>query len=161
MYLLKKKLTNAVKFFDGTTPWNNGFFIMNISRYRNGNFQKTLLEKWLPKHNETHPIWKFGSQPLMELLFFGRWIHMNTSWYCLGLGVGRPSKTLEELVDGGQLGCPIESAKTGAVLHWNGINKPWKDEGTLKGIWKKHKPMCHLTGISNECECKFFSFDYV
>ncbi len=120
-----KKRPKAVKFFEGTTPWNAGFFFINISRYRNENFRKVILG-WLPRHNKSHPIWKFGTQPLMELSFFGRWIHMDTSWYCLGLGV-RHSR-------GDQMGCPVESAQTGAILHWNGVHKPWNDEGHFKHV---------------------------
>ncbi len=85
---------------------------------------------------------------------------MNTSWYCLGLGdvskkrERRVDDPLEDLSKTLQLGCPVEAARIkGAVLHWNGLYKPWKGEGVLRNMWELYRPMCQFVG---ECECHFF-----
>ncbi|CAH2057243.1 unnamed protein product [Thlaspi arvense] len=76
------------------------------------------------------PLWKGGSLPIGWVIFYNHTVGLDRSWHVLGLGY-----------DSGVKQQDIEKA---AVIHFDGVRKPWLDIGLpkYKGYhWQKP----HLT----------------
>lgn len=72
------------------------------------------------------PLWLAGSLPLGWLTFYNYTVGLDRTWHVLGLGY-------ESVVRRGD----IEKA---AVIHFDGLKKPWLDIGIeiYKEYWRKH-----------------------
>lgn len=72
------------------------------------------------------PIWKAGSLPLGWLTFYNQTVTLDKRWHQLGLG--RHSGIRQS---------DIEQA---AVIHFDGVRKPWLDIviDDYKMFWRKH-----------------------
>lgn len=75
---------------------------------------------------EKRRLWKAGSLPLGWITFYKRTVALDSRWHLLGLGyesgVGRSD---------------IEKV---AVIHYDGVLKPWLEIGVgkYKHYWSKH-----------------------
>jgi len=77
------------------------------------------------------PLWSAGSLPLGWLTFYDQTIPLDRRWHLLGLGYDSQVRTDD-----------IERA---AVIHYDGIMKPWLDVGIkkYKGYWNKYVDYDH------------------
>lgn len=75
---------------------------------------------------EKRPVFKAGSLPIGWMTFYRRTIALDKRWHVLGLGY-----------DSGVRSGDIEQ---GAVVHFDGILKPWLDIGLekYKQYWLRH-----------------------
>ncbi|XP_058197832.1 probable galacturonosyltransferase 6 isoform X2 [Rhododendron vialii] len=75
---------------------------------------------------DERPLWKAGSLPLGWVTFYNHTMALDRTWHILGLGH-----------DSGVRRVDIEQA---AVIHFNGIMKPWLDTGPdkYKEYWRRH-----------------------
>lgn len=68
------------------------------------------------KLHQSQPMWEYGTQPLLLLVSFGRWLQLPTRWNLDGLGY--------------KTGIEKEVLRNAAVLHWSGKRKPWLEGGS-------------------------------
>ncbi|KAG5514535.1 hypothetical protein RHGRI_035815 [Rhododendron griersonianum] len=75
---------------------------------------------------DERPLWKAGSLPLGWVTFYNHTMALDRTWHVLGLGH-----------DSGVRWVDIEQA---AVIHFDGIMKPWLDTGPdkYKEYWRRH-----------------------
>lgn len=58
-------------------------------------------------------LWSLGTQPLLLIAAYGRWVHLPAEWNVDGLGYR------EDIDD--------TTLKAAKMLHWTGKGKPWLD----------------------------------
>lgn len=77
------------------------------------------------------PMWKAGSLPLSWMTFYNQTIDLDRKWHVHGLGY-HSSIRLDD----------IEQA---AVIHYDGVMKPWLDIGIekYKNYWRKYVKFSH------------------
>uniref|UniRef100_A0A0V0H866 Hexosyltransferase n=1 Tax=Solanum chacoense TaxID=4108 RepID=A0A0V0H866_SOLCH len=78
------------------------------------------------------PLLKAGSLPLGWMTFYKHTHALDRTWHLLGLGY-----------DSGVTRAQIEQA---AVIHYDGVMKPWLDLGIqkYKSYWNRHVSYEHL-----------------
>ncbi|CAM0873876.1 unnamed protein product [Alopecurus aequalis] len=86
-----------------------GMNIFDLKEWRNKGLTATY-DKWF-QAGKRRKLWKAGSLPLGQLVFYNQTVSLDHRWHVLGLG--RNSNTRRE---------EIESA---AVIHYSGNLKPW------------------------------------
>lgn len=71
-------------------------------------------------------MWKAGSLPLGWVTFYNQTVALDRRWHVLGLGY--------------ESGLGREDIERAAVIHYDGVMKPWLDIGIekYKGYWSKH-----------------------
>ncbi|XP_043693998.1 probable galacturonosyltransferase 6 isoform X2 [Telopea speciosissima] len=113
------------KKFDATAcTWAFGMNVFDLREWRRRDLTAVYHEYLqLGKHRQ---LWKDGSLPLGLVTFYNRTVALDPRWHILGLGS-----------DSGVLESEIESA---AVIHYDGIMKPWLDIAIAKynGYWTKY-----------------------
>jgi len=102
--------------------FNTGVYILNFCYWRNNNLTKEC-EKLMIKHKTT-PLFKLGTQPIINILFYEQCKNIDKKWNRTGLGSDEYS---------------IEKLKAQYILHWTGPKKPWFHDGLNKAIWEKYK----------------------
>lgn len=77
------------------------------------------------------PLWKAGSLPIGWVTFYRQTLALDKRWHVMGLGRDSGAKEVD-----------IEQA---AVIHYDGIMKPWLDIGKekYKRYWNIHVPYHH------------------
>lgn len=77
------------------------------------------------------PLWKAGSLPLGWVTFYNKTVALDRRWHVLGLGHHSGVKQGD-----------IDQA---AVIHYDGVMKPWLDIGfeKYKPYWRKHVNYSH------------------
>jgi len=122
--------------YDPKKPnFNNGFFQWNLDDWRNSNLT-TQAEFWMTE-NARSPFFALGTNPVMILLFYDKWSHLNRRWnvkakhYWKNPGIFREAR----------------------IIHWAGTPKPWEklNDGVMAKKWMKYyKSTCFdLNGVSN------------
>ncbi|CAA7392336.1 unnamed protein product [Spirodela intermedia] len=89
------------------------------------------LRAWRRRNrNADHTLWKLGSLPPGLLAFYGLVQRLEPEWHVLGLGYAT--------VGAAEL-------RRGAVVHWNGNQKPWLKIGNerYKAIWDRYVDFSH------------------
>jgi len=106
--------------------FNAGVFTMNLEAWRTTD----LLDQvhfWMEK-NANRTFYNFGTNPLMLLVFYEKWGHLDQKWNVDGLGFKMVSHGL------------INNAH---ILHWSGPQKPWEKNGLHVELWQDyHKAEC-------------------
>lgn len=71
-------------------------------------------------------MWKAGSLPIGWLTFYNQTVALDRRWHILGLGH--------------ESNVPLSNIDRAAVIHFNGVMKPWLEIGIrkYKGYWTKH-----------------------
>ena len=72
------------------------------------------------------PVFKAGSLPIGWMTFYKQTTALEKKWHILGLGYDS--------------GVRLSDIEQGAVIHFDGIMKPWLDIGLdkYKQFWKRH-----------------------
>lgn len=89
-----------------------------------------LIFLWIMQGN-TRPLWKAGSLPISWITFYKHTVPLDKRWHALGLGY--------------ESGASPDNIEKAAVLHYDGILKPWLDIGLekYKHYWRKHVKFDH------------------
>ncbi|CAN6842572.1 unnamed protein product, partial [Brassica oleracea] len=119
----------AEKFDPKACTWAFGMNLFDLKEWRRQNLTSVYLN-YFNQGIKRH-LWKAGSLPLGWLTFFGQAIPLEKRWNVVGLGH-------ESGVKAGD----IEEA---AVIHYDGIMKPWLDIriDKYKRYWNIHVPYHH------------------
>lgn len=77
------------------------------------------------------PLWEAGSLPIGWITFYNQTVALDRRWHVLGLGY--------------ESGIRIDEINQAAVIHYDGIMKPWLDIGLdiYKPYWKQHLNYSH------------------
>ncbi|XP_050203948.1 probable galacturonosyltransferase 6 [Mercurialis annua] len=115
----------VIKRFDANAcTWAFGMNLFDLKEWRRqkltAQYHKYLQEGY------KRPLWKAGSLPLGWATFYNQTVAMDRRWHRLGLGY-------ESKIGANEI-------NQAAVLHYDGIMKPWLDIGigNYKGYWSKH-----------------------
>lgn len=114
----------AKRFNNKACTWAFGMNIFNLEEWRKRNLTG-VYRKYL-QMGRRKPLWKAGSLPLGWVTFYNRTLGLDRTWQALGLGYDSGVK--QEQID------------RAAVIHFDGIMKPWLDIGLekYKGYWRRH-----------------------
>jgi alpha-1,4-galacturonosyltransferase len=104
--------------------WGFGMNIFDLQEWRRQNLTETY-RRFLQMGSK-RALWKAGSLPLGWLTFYNQTVTLDRRWHQLGLGHHSGIRQLD-----------IEQA---AVIHFDGIRKPWLDIviDDYKLFWRKH-----------------------
>ncbi|XP_057965856.1 probable galacturonosyltransferase 6 [Malania oleifera] len=119
----------AKKFDVKACTWAFGMNVCDLRKWRRRNLT-AVYEKYLQLGFE-RPLWKAGSLPLGWVTFYNQTTALDRRWHVVGLG---HDSTLE-----------LGNLERAAVIHYDGILKPWLDVGIgkYKGYWSKHVKYDH------------------
>ncbi|XP_023004248.1 probable galacturonosyltransferase 6 isoform X1 [Cucurbita maxima] len=114
----------ADKFDSKACTWAFGMNVFDLRRWREENLT-ALYHKYLRLSNE-RPILKGGSLPFGWVTFYNQTTAVERQWHVLGLG---HDSTV-----------PQDDIEKAAVIHYDGVRKPWLDVGfgEYKEFWIKH-----------------------
>ncbi|XP_004146988.1 probable galacturonosyltransferase 6 [Cucumis sativus] len=112
------------KFNNKACTWAFGMNLFDLRRWREENLT-ALYHKYLRLSNE-RPILKGGSLPLGWVTFYNQTTALERRWHVLGLG--HDSTVLLDII------------RKAAVIHYDGVRKPWLDIGfgEYKELWRKY-----------------------
>lgn len=104
--------------------WAFGMNLFNLKEWRRLNL--TSLYHKYSEMGLKRPLWKAGSLPLGWVTFYNQTLALDKKWHVVGLGY-----------ESGVSQSDIENA---AVIHYNGVMKPWLDIAVAdyKSYWGKH-----------------------
>ncbi|XP_033137783.1 probable galacturonosyltransferase 6 [Brassica rapa] len=117
------------KFSPKTCTWAFGMNLVDLEEWRRRKLTSTYIKYF--NMGTKRPLWKAGSLPIGWLTFYRQTIPLDKRWHVMGLGRESGIKTVD-----------IEQA---AVIHYDGIMKPWLDIGIdkYKRYWNRHVPFYH------------------
>jgi len=112
--------------------YNVGVFVVNLQRWKELRMAERV-EHFVGMHNQCDgKLWVGGSQPPLLLAFLSvpegkpqDYIVYDAAWNAVDLGWRsniNPAKLKKQF-----------------VLHWNGKQKPWKDNGLYREFWLPHR----------------------
>lgn len=108
--------------------WAFGMNVFDLKEWRKRDV--TGIYHYWQEQNADHTLWKLGSLPPGLLAFYGLVETLDPKWHVLGLGYST-----------------VDSAtiRNGAVVHWNGNQKPWLKIANekYKVIWDKYVEYSH------------------
>ncbi|XP_057517597.1 probable galacturonosyltransferase 6 isoform X2 [Amaranthus tricolor] len=112
------------KFDANACTWAFGMNLFDLRQWRRHDLTSSY-RRFLSKGGRRH-VWKEGSLPLGWITFYSRTLPLDRRWHLLGLGFDSLLKT--------------EDIEHAAVIHYDGIMKPWLDIGVkkYKGYWNKY-----------------------
>ncbi|XP_052186385.1 probable galacturonosyltransferase 6 isoform X2 [Diospyros lotus] len=121
--------TVANKFDRRACSWAFGMNMFDLQEWRRENLTG-VYQKYLQRGSKK-PDWEAGSLPLGWVTFYNHTVSLDKKWHVLGLGYDSDVSLAD-----------IEQA---AVIHFDGIKKPWLDIGLeeYKGYWKKYVDYKH------------------
>ncbi|KAL0884540.1 hypothetical protein Bca101_008521 [Brassica carinata] len=119
----------AGKFSPKACTWAFGMNLVDLEEWRRQKLTSTYIKYF--NLGTKRPLWKAGSLPIGWLTFYRQTLPLDKRWHVLGLGRESDIKTVV-----------IEEA---AVIHYDGIMKPWLDIGIdkYKRYWNRHVPYYH------------------
>ncbi|KAK7336820.1 hypothetical protein VNO77_17368 [Canavalia gladiata] len=119
----------AKRFDVNACTWAFGMNLFDLQQWRRHNLT-AVYHKYLQMGSK-RPLWNIGSLPLGWLTFYNKTMILNRRWFILGLGYNSE-------VDRND----IERA---AVIHYDGIRKPWLDitMGRYRNYWTKFMKFDH------------------
>lgn len=114
----------ATRFDVKACTWAFGMNLFDLREWRRRDL--TLLYNKYLQLGYKRQLWKAGSLPLGWVTFYNQTVALDRRWHLLGLGY-----------DSGVGRGDIDRA---AVIHYDGVMKPWLDIGIgkYKGYWTKH-----------------------
>ncbi|KAK4418349.1 putative galacturonosyltransferase 6 [Sesamum alatum] len=114
----------ANKFDPKACTWAFGMNLFDLQEWRRRKLTE-VYHKYLHLGSK-RPLWAAGSLPIGWITFYKHTVALDNRWQVLGLGYD--SGVREEDID------------AAAVLHFDGILKPWLDIGIerYKSLWRKH-----------------------
>ncbi|KAI3506833.1 hypothetical protein L1887_21400 [Cichorium endivia] len=119
----------ATKFNNQPCTWAFGVNLFDMREWRNRNLTQ-VYNNYL-QLGKKRPLWKAGSLPLGWLTFYNETIGLERKWHVHGLGY--------------HSGIKQEDIEQAAIIHYDGVMKPWLDIGIekYKTYWRKHVKYDH------------------
>ncbi|XP_062148171.1 probable galacturonosyltransferase 6 isoform X2 [Alnus glutinosa] len=119
----------AKRFDVNACTWAFGMNFFDLQEWRRQNLTD-VYHKYLQLGNK-RPLWKAGSLPLGWITFYNQTMALDRRWHVLGLGYDLAVKRGD-----------IERA---AVIHYDGVMKPWLDIaiGKYKDYWSQYVQYDH------------------
>ncbi|GMH02374.1 hypothetical protein Nepgr_004213 [Nepenthes gracilis] len=114
----------AARFDINACTWAFGMNLFDLREWRHQDLSRRH-HRFLILGNE-RPLWKAGSLPQGWVTFYNQTIPLDLKWHVLGLGYGSDLRS--------------DDIKAAAVIHYDGIMKPWLDIGIrkYKFYWNKY-----------------------
>uniref|UniRef100_A0A6N2LC02 Hexosyltransferase n=1 Tax=Salix viminalis TaxID=40686 RepID=A0A6N2LC02_SALVM len=115
----------VMKRFDAKAcTWAFGMNLFDLQEWRRHKLT-ALYNKYL-QLGYRRQLWKAGSLPLGWATFYNRTVILDRRWHKLGLGH--------------EAGAGPDGVEQAAVLHYDGVMKPWLDigNGRYKSYWSKY-----------------------
>lgn len=101
-----------------------GLYYFDCKYWKETNITQTCKDLMVSHKVGPKPLFKLGTQPILNTVFYQRYGMLDPRWNVVGLG-GNPK-------------IPAETLKNGYVLHWNGKLKPWDKGGLYRDLWRKY-----------------------
>jgi lipopolysaccharide biosynthesis glycosyltransferase len=101
--------------------FNTGFYLINLDLWKKNNYID-LAEK-LIINNKKNKLFKLGTQPILNLIYYKKCTSLDKKWNLTGLG----SYIFTE-----------SKLNKAYILHWSGPHKPWNEDGLNKERWEKY-----------------------
>ncbi|KAL3531271.1 hypothetical protein ACH5RR_010593 [Cinchona calisaya] len=119
----------AQMFDENTCTWAFGMNVFDLQVWRKRNLTG-VYHKYLHMGSKRR-VFKAGSLPIGWLTFYKHTVALAKRWHILGLGYDS--------------GVRLSDIEEGAVIHFDGIMKPWLDIGLekYKQYWKRHVTYDH------------------
>ncbi|KAK6259998.1 hypothetical protein SCA6_014472 [Theobroma cacao] len=119
----------AKRFNANVCTWAFGMNMFDLREWRRLNLT-TLYRNYL-QLGLKRPLWKAGSLPLGWITFYNQTVALEKRWHALGLGYDS--------------GLGLGDIEHAAVIHYDGVMKPWLEIGIAKykGYWSKHVQYDH------------------
>ncbi|KAD4584430.1 hypothetical protein E3N88_22031 [Mikania micrantha] len=117
------------RFSNKTCVWTFGVNVFDMQEWRKRNLTN-VYHQYL-KLGQDKPMWKAGSLPLGWMTFYNQTIGLDQKWHVHGLGY--------------HSGVKQEDIERSAVIHYDGVMKPWLDIGIekYKTYWRKYVKFNH------------------
>ncbi|KAK8630663.1 hypothetical protein V6N13_079445 [Hibiscus sabdariffa] len=117
------------RFNSSVCTWAFGMNLFDLKEWRRQNL--TMLYHDYLQLGLNRPLSEAGRLPLGWITFYNQTVALDKRWHTLGLGYNPGLRQND-----------IENA---AVIHYDGIRKPWLDIGIAeyKGYWSKHLKYDH------------------
>ncbi|CAN0886403.1 Probable galacturonosyltransferase 6 [Linum grandiflorum] len=116
----------ARKFDAGACTWAFGMNLFDLKEWRRRALT-AVYHKYL-RMGSKRRVWKSGSLPLGWATFYNRTIGIDRRWHRLGLGY--ESEGMDD--DDNEKEDDDDGIEEAAVLHYDGVMKPWLDIGISK-----------------------------
>ncbi|CAN1270751.1 Probable galacturonosyltransferase 6 [Linum perenne] len=112
----------ARKFDERACTWAFGMNLFDLKQWRRQDLT-SVYHNYLRLVGSKRPLWKSGSLPLGWATFYNSTTAIDKRWHRLGLGY--------------ESGVEAHEIQEAAVLHYDGVMKPWLDIGIskYKGYW--------------------------
>ncbi|KAJ0449980.1 putative polygalacturonate 4-alpha-galacturonosyltransferase [Helianthus annuus] len=117
------------RFSDKACVWAFGVNVFDLQEWRKRNLTN-VYNQYL-QLGKKKPMWKAGSLPLGWMTFYNQTTGLDQKWHVHGLGY--------------HSGIKQEDIAQAAVIHYDGVMKPWLDIGIekYKTYWRKHVKFNH------------------
>ncbi|KAI7727512.1 hypothetical protein M8C21_003816 [Ambrosia artemisiifolia] len=111
-------------FSNEACTWVFGVNVFDLQKWRKRNLT-SVYNKYL-QLGKKKPMWKAGTLPLGWMTFYNQTMGLDQKWQIHGLGYHSSIKQ--------------EDIERAAVIHYDGVMKPWLDIGIekYKTYWRKH-----------------------
>ncbi|KAF7850630.1 hypothetical protein BT93_L5171 [Corymbia citriodora subsp. variegata] len=112
------------RFNANTCTWAFGMNLFDLQEWRKQNLTAKYGSYLQLEHGKV--LWKAGSLPIGWLTFYNQTVSLDRRWHILGLGH--------------ESNVALRDIERAAVIHFNGVMKPWLEIGirNYKGYWTKH-----------------------
>ncbi|WJX84325.1 polygalacturonate 4-alpha-galacturonosyltransferase [Trifolium repens] len=119
----------AERFDANACTWAFGMNLFDLQQWRRHNLT-SVYHKYLQR-GSSMPLFNTGSLPLGWLTFYNRIMVLDRRWHILGLGYDS--------------GIDTNKIKQAAVIHYDGIRKPWMEigMGRYKSYWSNFMKFDH------------------
>ena len=153
-----------------------GFYLFNMKYWRDNNLTK-IAEK-LMSLNFKSKLYSYGTQPIINILFYNKILNIDKSWQCINLGcnpnvwnwadlgyytIGDDHNKITKICYNYHINIikkitpwkKYKIYKDEKILHWNGTNKPWLENGFYKDLWLEYIPDFAKNLLSKEYKIKY------
>nr|XP_043635519.1 probable galacturonosyltransferase 6 [Erigeron canadensis] len=119
----------ARRFSNERCTWAFGLNVFDMREWRRRNLT-TVYTQYL-QQGKKKPMWKAGTLPLGWMTFYNQTMDLDRKWHVHGLGY--------------HTGIRQEDIEQAAVIHYDGVMKPWLDIGIekYKTYWRKYVKYNH------------------
>eukprot|EP00732_Lithocolla_globosa_P003037 Lithocolla_globosa_v1_NODE_2242_length_2092_cov_7.866961.p1 type:complete len:614 gc:universal NODE_2242_length_2092_cov_7.866961:32-1873(+) len=128
--------------------FNNGMMLYDLEMWRAHNYEDLLVDI-TQKNTEKH-IYNLASQPPFNLVFYNNVLPLPEMYNLMDLGgLNQIQKIRGNAVEVPSTRTRAE-VQNAAILHWNGVFKPWKCYGPYSEVYLKYikpeRPLVPCTG---------------
>ena len=105
--------------------FNAGFMVWNLEKFRKENKIEEIEELMIKQKQEK--IWKLGTQPILNIIYYQKVKDLNKNWNRKGFGKIGEDERMNKI------------GKNAFIIHWTGEVKPWDNKNVLGyQFWEKY-----------------------